>query len=94
MYIFICLLYIIAQKVAAQWICNLCSSGIKYTESEITSHIFMAHNVSNMFKCPMCKFEHNEDNFKVFEDHYKLKHPSVAVKFLKVFERVSVIVNK
>lgn len=50
----------------------------------------MAHNVSNMFKCPMCKFEHNDDNDKVFEDHYKLNHPSVAVKCLKVFERVSI----
>lgn len=81
----------IVRTIAAQWICNICSSGIKYTENEITSHIFMAHNVSNMFKCPMCSFEHKDDSTKVFEEHYKLNHPSVAVKSLKVFEKVSVI---
>jgi len=50
----------------------------------------MAHKVSNMFKCPMCPFEHKDDNASVFEEHYKLEHPSVAVKCLRVFEKVSV----
>lgn len=50
----------------------------------------MAHKVSNMFKCPMCQFEHKDDNANIFEEHYKLQHPSVAVKCLRVFEKVSV----
>lgn len=50
----------------------------------------MAHKVSNMFKCPMCQFEHKDDNPNIFEEHYKLQHPSVAVKCLRVFEKVSV----
>jgi len=73
-----------------QWVCNICSSGLRYTEHEITSHIVMAHKVSNMFKCPMCPFEHKDDNASIFEEHYKLEHPSVAVKCLRVFEKVSV----
>lgn len=75
----------------AQWVCNICSSSIKYTENEITSHIFMAHNVSNMFKCPMCPFSYKNDDTKIFEDHYKLNHPHVAAKCLKVFDKVSAI---
>lgn len=78
-----------AQSIASQWICNICSNGIKYTELEITSHIFQVHKVSHMFKCPMCQFENSDDNAKVFEKHYKLNHPSVAVKCLRVFEEVS-----
>lgn len=71
-----------------QWVCNICSNGLRYTENEITSHILMAHKVSNMFKCPMCQFEHEDDNANIFEEHYKLQHPSVAVKCLRVFEKV------
>jgi len=74
----------------SQWVCNICSTGLRYTENEITSHILMAHKVSNMYKCPMCQFEHNDDNANVFEEHYKSQHPSVAVKCLRVFEKVSV----
>lgn len=51
----------------------------------------MAHNVSNLFKCPMCQFEHQDDDIKVFEEHYKLEHPSVAVKSLRVFKKVSMV---
>ncbi|CAI6364719.1 unnamed protein product [Macrosiphum euphorbiae] len=72
-----------------QWICNICSNGLRYTENEITSHILMAHKVSNMFKCPMCQFEHEDDNANIFEEHYRLQHPSVAVKCLRVFEKIS-----
>lgn len=75
----------------AQWVCNICSLSTKYTESEVKSHIFMAHKVTNKFKCPMCSFEHITDNSKVFEEHYKLKHPSVAVKCLKVYDKVSLL---
>jgi len=82
--------YLIARSIAAEWICNICCSGIRYTENEITSHIIIAHNISNMFKCPMCQFEHKDDDIKVFEEHYKLEHPSVAVKSLRVFEKVSI----
>lgn len=65
---------------------------MKYTENEITSHIFTAHNVSNIYKCPMCEFEHSDDDHKIFEEHYKLNHPSVAVQWFKVFEKVSVLI--
>lgn len=75
----------------AQWVCNICSSGVKYTENEIISHIFVAHKVTKKFKCPMCSFEHIQDDSKIFEEHYKLTHPSVAVKCLKVYDKVSVI---
>ncbi|XP_025411013.1 uncharacterized protein LOC112683957 isoform X4 [Sipha flava] len=78
-----------AQSTASQWICNMCSFGIKYTLNEITSHIFKVHKVSCMFKCPMCQFENNDDDARVFEHHYKLNHPSVAVKCLRVFEKVT-----
>ncbi|KAL4143321.1 hypothetical protein QTP88_005667 [Uroleucon formosanum] len=78
-----------APSNVPQWVCNICSSGLRYTENEITSHIFMAHKVSNMFKCPMCQFEHKDDNANIFEEHYKLQHPSVAVKCLRVFEKIS-----
>jgi hypothetical protein len=37
----------------------------------------------------MCQFENNDDDARVFEHHYKLNHPSVAVKCLRVFEKVS-----
>lgn len=72
-----------------EWVCNICSSGIKYTENEIQKHILMAHKVSEMYKCPMCQFENKDDNPKIFEEHYKFKHPSVAVKCLRVYEKVS-----
>ncbi|CAH1712108.1 unnamed protein product [Aphis gossypii] len=72
-----------------QWICNICSTGLRYTENEITSHILMAHNISNMFKCPMCQFENKDDNPSIFEEHYKSEHPSVAVQCLRVFEMIS-----
>eukprot|EP00102_Acyrthosiphon_pisum_P022313 XP_016659523.1 PREDICTED: uncharacterized protein LOC100573806 [Acyrthosiphon pisum] len=72
-----------------QWVCNICSNGLRYTENEITSHILMAHKVSNMFKCPLCQFEHKDDNANIFKEHYKLQHPSVAVKSLRVFEKIS-----
>jgi len=43
----------------------------------------------------MCQFENDDNNTKVFKDHYKNKHPSVAVKYLTVFEKVSVfLINK
>jgi len=84
------LFYIIAPSNLPQWVCNICSNGLRYTENEITSHILMAHKVSNMFKCPMCQFEHEDDNANIFEEHYKLQHPSVAVKCLRVFEKVGV----
>lgn len=88
--IFKLLLFIIA---GSEWICNICSNGVKYTKNEIISHVHIAHNVSSMFKCPMCRFEHSDDNAKVFEEHYKLQHPSVAVKFLRVFEKVNLILQ-
>jgi len=50
----------------------------------------MAHKVSSMFKCPMCHFEYKDDSPNIFKEHYKLQHPSVAVKCLRVFEKVSV----
>jgi len=51
----------------------------------------MAHGISDLFKCPMCQFEHNDDDPEVFKEHYKLEHPSVAMKSLRVFEKVSVV---
>lgn len=39
----------------------------------------------------MCPFEHDSNDSKVFEEHYRIKHPSVAVKCLTVCEKVSVI---
>jgi len=84
------LFYIIASSDVPQWVCNICSNSLIYTENEIKSHIFMAHEVSNMFKCPMCQFEHENDNANIFKEHFKLQHPTVAVKCLKVFEKVSV----
>lgn len=80
---------LVAQSNVAQWICNLCSSSTKYTENEIKSHIFITHKVSNMFKCPMCQFNSKNDDAKIFEHHYKLNHPHVAAKCLKVFDKVS-----
>uniref|UniRef100_A0A2H8TXZ9 Zinc finger and BTB domain-containing protein 6 n=1 Tax=Melanaphis sacchari TaxID=742174 RepID=A0A2H8TXZ9_9HEMI len=78
-----------APSNVPQWVCNICSTGLRYTENEITSHIFMAHKVSSMYKCPMCQFENKDDNASTFEEHYKLKHPSVAVKCLRVFEMIT-----
>ncbi|XP_050525201.1 uncharacterized protein LOC126896453 isoform X2 [Daktulosphaira vitifoliae] len=72
----------------SEWICNICSSGTKLTEYEIKSHILIVHGLSNMFKCPLCQFEHNDDNTKVFEEHFKTKHNSVAIKCLKVYEKI------
>lgn len=74
----------------ARWVCNICSTGMRYTENEITSHILIAHKVTNMFKCPMCQFENKDDNASIFEEHYKSQHPSVAVKCLRVFEMVCI----
>lgn len=74
----------------SEWICNICSSGTKLTEYEIKSHILIVHGLSCMFKCPMCQFEHHDDNTKVFEEHFKTKHNSVALKCLKVYEKVCV----
>ncbi|XP_026811622.1 uncharacterized protein LOC113552843 isoform X4 [Rhopalosiphum maidis] len=73
----------------ARWVCNICSTGMRYTENEITSHILIAHKVTNMFKCPMCQFENKDDNASTFEEHYKSQHPSVAVKCLRVFEMIT-----
>lgn len=83
--------YVTAQSPIDHWICNMCCSGIKYTENEIRSHIFLVHKVTKMFKCPMCQYERSDDNAQKFEEHYKLNHPSVAVKCLKVCEKVSII---
>lgn len=57
----------------------------------MNSHIYIVHKLSKMFKCPMCQFEHDEGSSKIFEDHYRVEHPSVAVKFLTVFEKVSLL---
>lgn len=50
----------------------------------------MVHKLSNMFKCPLCQFEHKYEDYIIFKEHYKLKHPFVATKYITVFEKVSV----
>lgn len=85
-----CMFYLIVRSTKPEWICNMCTSNAVYTENDIKTHIKLVHNVSNMFKCPMCVFEHNDDNTIVFEHHFKFNHPSVAVKLTKVFDKVSV----
>lgn len=83
--------YFEAQPHVAQWKCNMCSSTLKFTDSEIMSHIIAIHQQSKMFKCPMCPFEHINDTIQVFEEHFKYKHPSVAAKCMKVYDIVSII---
>jgi len=73
-----------------QWVCNICSNGLRYTENQVKSHINMIHKVSSMFKCSMCQFESKDDNPNIFEEHYKLQHPNVPFKCLRVFEKVGV----
>ncbi|VVC35861.1 Zinc finger C2H2-type,Zinc finger, RING/FYVE/PHD-type [Cinara cedri] len=77
------------QLSIAQWICNLCTSSIKYTEREIISHLFLAHNATKMYRCPMCSFEQNDDNAQKFEEHFKAQHPNIAYKSQKVCDKVT-----
>lgn len=87
--IFILLYILLVQSTATEWVCNMCTSGIIYTENDVRAHVSVVHKMSCMFKCPMCLFEHNDDNAKIFEDHFKSKHPSVAVKISRIYEKVS-----
>jgi len=68
--------------------CNLCMSGIKYTTTQISEHLSIVHKISNMFQCPICKI--NNSNYETLEQHFKLKHPSMEVKYMnEYFDRVS-----
>lgn len=82
--------YFKAQPPVIQWTCNMCTSRLQFTDDEIMSHIVMLHQQSKMFKCPMCQFEHNDDSIKIFEEHFKHSHPSVAAKCMKVYEKVNI----
>lgn len=77
-----------------KWVCSLCSSGIKYTENELTSHILLVHNALYTLKCIICEFQHNDDNDIVFQEHFKSQHPSVVVgERLRTLEKVSIHIS-
>ncbi|XP_026818941.1 uncharacterized protein LOC113557562 [Rhopalosiphum maidis] len=75
-------------KKIAEWICKLCTLGVKYTLTEMAKHLLTVHKISNMFKCSICLYNHSD--YEVFKKHFKLNHPSLPVKHLNVhFDKVS-----
>lgn len=68
------------DQPTGEWKCTICMSGIKFTIAQIAIHLLTVHKISKMFKCLICKDNH--DNSEAFEQHCISKHPSIEIKYL------------
>lgn len=76
------------DKQIVEWKCKLCDWDIMYTIPKLAKHLSTAHNISNMFHCTMCFYDHSD--YHVLEKHFKLNHPSLSENYLKHdFDKVS-----